>query len=180
MITPGIAKSGVAIEKQQKWAVEGLRACAEHALEIGVTACIENLDDPNGRPLSGHGWQCFDICAQVDSPGLQLIFDCGAPLFVGEDPLEALRAMEPYVVHVHLKNNRLLAAGEQAERYREADSGNRYSGTVLDSGDVRVDQIVAELRQSEYPGYFLIEYQGMDDPREACRHNVEYLRGLLR
>src|SRR5437899_11210248 len=91
MVTPAVVKSEVALEEQRKWLIDGLRACAEHGQSAGVTVCIENLDDPPGRPLMGQGYQCRDICAAVDCSGLRLIYDCGAPLFVDADSLETLR-----------------------------------------------------------------------------------------
>ena len=178
MITPGEVKPGVPLSEQRKWMINGLRACAEHALNIGVTACIENLDYPPCRLLTGRGSQCRDICAEVDSPGLRLIFDCGATLLVDEDAVETLRAMSPYVAHVHVKNSRLLAPEEHPQRFLVSDAGHRYMGTVLDGGAARIDLVLEELKRRNYAGFLLVEYQGEDDPRPACQHNVDYLRTL--
>ena len=179
MITPGEVKGGVPLDEQRKWMIDGLRKCAEHALSLGVTACIENLDYPPCRPLTGRGSQCHDICAAVDSPGLRLIFDCGATLLVDEDPVETFRAMAPYVAHVHVKNSRVLAPVEHPQRFLVSEAGIRYMGSVLDVGALKIDRVVEELGRNEYPGFLLIEYQGEDDPRPACRQNVDFLRGLL-
>ncbi len=179
MLTPCVVKPDIPPAEQRKWMIDGLRACAEYASSIGVTACIENLDYPPGRPLTGSGRQCHDICAEVDSPGLRLIYDSGAPLFVDEDSLIALHAMRPFVAHVHLKNSRLVAPSEKIDRYLDSDDGRRYTGVTLDAGAVNIPAVVSELQKSGYEGYYMIEYQGMDDPRVAARHNVEYLRALL-
>jgi len=180
MITPGMAKPGVSLAEQESWMVEGLRRCAEHAANVGVIACIENLDYPPGRPLSGTPAQCRRICSRVDSPGLRLIYDCGATLFVDTPALEALETMRPATVHVHLKNSRPVREGEHPQRFLDSDAGIRYTGCFLNEGAVDIRAVVTKLAKDQYQGYLLIEYQGELDPRSASETNVLYLRELLR
>ena len=179
MIIPGWVKENASLQEQHKWLVEGLRECASHAKSLGVTLAIENLDDDWGRSLMGRGSQCREICAQVDSPAFRLIYDIAATTFVDENPQNALLEVGPYLAHVHLRNNRALAPGEQAERYKDSVSGQRYIDTVLDGGEVELRPILAELNRMRYAGHLMIEYQGEDDPRTAVQHNVTYLRGLM-
>ena len=179
MIVPAFAKDAVPLAEQRGWLVEGLRQCAEHAMSIGVTLVTENFDDPPARRLMSRGSDCREICARVDSPAYRLIYDCGAPQLIGADPLDTLLQMAPFIVHVHLKNNRRIAPGEEAERYYESDSGQRYAGTVLDGGHLNLRRIMVELNRMQYEGYLLIEYQGVEDPRIALQHNVEYVRRLM-
>jgi sugar phosphate isomerase/epimerase len=115
----------------------------------------------------------------VDSPGLRLIYDCGATLFADTSALDALRSMQPYMVHVHVKNSRRVGEHERPDRYLDADSGIRYTGTLLSEGEIDIAAVIRELRKVGYDGYILIEYQGMDDPREASAQNVRHLRALL-
>ena len=179
MIVPAWVKESVPLQEQRSWLVQGLRECARHAQSLGLTLAIENLDDAPGRPLIGRGSQCRKVCAEVDSPAFRLIYDTGATQFVEENPLDALLQMAPYVTYVHVKNNRALKPGEQAERRFDSDSGRGYTGTVLDRGEVNLRPIFAELNRMRYEGYVLIEYQGEDDPRMAMKHNVAYLRQLM-
>ena len=179
MIVPAVAKDEWSLAQQRAWLVEGLRVCAERAESVGVTLIAENVDHPPSRPLMGRGADCRAICAQVDSPGFRLIYDCAASLFVDEDLLETLQAMAPHVVHVHVKNSRPLAIGEQRGRYLDADNGRRYTGTDLDGGVIELPPILAELDHLGYDGYMLLEYQGEDDPRAALPRNIAYLRQLL-
>jgi len=137
------------VNRLQGWMVEGLRTCAEHAQSVGVMLCMENYDLPQGRPLTGRGAQCREICRQVDHPAFRLVFDSGAPLFVEEDSLATLREMIPYVAHVHLKNSRLLAPLEVTQRQLNSVGGRRFTGTLLDAGEIAVEPIVAELRRME-------------------------------
>jgi sugar phosphate isomerase/epimerase len=179
-VVPAFFKPGVPIEKQRQWLVEGLRLLAAHAQSIGVTIICENCDDAEVRPLMGRAADCRDICAEVDSPALRLIYDAGATIRMQEDPIETLRIMGDYVGHVHVKNNRELLSGETVERVLDSDSGRRYAGTVLDGGTIDLMTVFRELHRTGYEGYINIEYQGEDDPRDAVKHNLEYLRELER
>jgi len=179
MLVAATRPSSAPLTRQRGWLVEALRACAEHAQGVGVTVLAENIDFPPLRPLMGRGVDCRDLCAAVASPAFRLIYDACATLFVDEDPLETLRAMTPYVAHIHLKNCRRLAAGESTARDLAAVSGQRYAGTGLDSGVINIPSIVQELRRQNYDGYMLFEYQGEADPRVALPHSLAYLRDVL-
>ena len=87
--------------------------------------------------------------------------------------------MAPYVDHVHLKNSRMLTPGEDCQRQLETISGKAYTGTLLVEGSINLLPILAELKRLNYEGYFLIEYQGEEDPRTAAHHNVKALAQLL-
>ena len=176
---PGIFRGERPLEQQRGWLIEGIHECAERARSGGITLLSENIDYPPVRPFMGKGADCAKICAEVDSAGFRLIYDVCAPLFVEEDSLETLRVMAPYIAHVHLKNSRPLAPGENRQRKLETQSGKMYTGTLLTEGSVNLLPILAELKQLNYDGYFLIEYQGEEDPRTAVTHNIEVLTQLL-
>ena len=72
--------------------------------------------------------------------------------------------MAPWLVHVHLKNGRLLQPDEVSARALDSEGGRRYTGTTLDAGVIDVEAVLAELKHLGYDGYFLIEYQGEEDP----------------
>ena len=179
MIVPADLKEGVPHDEQRKWVVEGLHRCAEHAQSVGVMLLSENCDYPPLRPIMGRGADCHDFCKAVDSPAYRLIYDCCAPLFVEEDSLITLEAMKPFMVHVHIKNSRLLEPGEQPERYLDSVSGKRYTGTFLDRGAVDIPAVLTELKKLNYQGYISIEYQGEEDPCESLRYNIQYTNELL-
>jgi len=179
MLVAAIQPSEAPLAQQRGWLVDGLRACAEHAQSVGVTVVCENIDFPPLRPLMGRGVDCRDLCAEVASPAFRLIYDACATVFVNEDPLVTLRVMAPYIAHVHLKNCRPLAPGETSLRALVAANGQQYVGTDLDAGVLHWDTIVKELRQLNYTGQVLFEYQGEADPRVAVPHNLAYIRKLF-
>ena len=176
MLFPGCVKEGVPTGELKKHMIEALAACAAHAESIGVTVGFENIDYEPWRPLHGTSAQCRQIIEQVDSPALRFILDACAALFVDEHPVEMLKALAPYLVHVHLKNSRPVMPGEKVQRTRATVSGVTLTGTVLDGGLVEIPAVLDELKEIGYDGYLMIEYQGEVDPRPALKYNLEYLR----
>ena len=83
------------------------------------------------------------------------------------------------MTHVHIKNSRKVKSDEQVERYLDSNGGMRYTGVVLDQGVVDIPAVLAELDKVGYEGYVSVEYQGMDEPCEALRYNLEYTDKLL-
>jgi hydroxypyruvate isomerase len=181
MIVPGTAKTDVPLAQQTAWMVEGLFPVAAKAQSMGLLLLAENCDYGPIRPLMGRGSQCRDICAQVDSPAFRLIYDAGCALCGEENTLDTLHVMAPFLVHVHLKNNREMAPGETADRYNESISGKKhYIGATLDGGELDLQPVLAELDRIGYKGELLIEYQGMEDARQVVPHNIEYLKRVMR
>jgi len=180
MVFPGEVKAGIEVRQLREWVVEGLRKCADHAKKNGLIVAFENIDYPPWRPIHGTAEQCVEICEAVNSPSLRLICDVCAALFVEQDPIALLRSMSPYVVHVHLKNSRDVKLGEKAIRTRASIAGRLLTGTVLDGGLVPIAGVLDELKQMNYKGSLLIEYQGENDPRIALAYNVEYLKRQMK
>ena len=179
MIVPGVVKKGPALGEQRQWIVDGLRQCTDHAASLGVTMVAENIDYPPTSPLMGNPVDCCDICEAIDSPAFRLIFDPGAALFVGEDPLSTLNLMAPHISHVHIKNIRAVRPDEPRERFFTAEDGTRYTGTDLETGLIKISPIFSKLNEIDYNGYLSIEYQGEEDPRIALPRNLKYFRDVL-
>ena len=177
MVVPAVFKPEISVSDQTGGMIEGLRKLAEHAQSVGVQLLAENIDYPPIRPLMGKGTQCRDICAAVDSPAFRLIYDAGCSLAVNEDTLETLHVMAPYLAHVHLKNSRLLKAGEQAERILTSDQNQVFVSTPLNKGLISMDAVLTELDNIGYEGLLLLEYQG-EDPLSVLPMDVYYLRGF--
>jgi sugar phosphate isomerase/epimerase len=57
--------------------------------------------------------------------------------------------------------------------------GQLYLGEVLGKGVLNLAAAVTRLRQLGYNEWISVEYEGVDEPHEAARHGVDYLRSLL-
>ncbi len=180
MIVPGVAKREHSLNEQLEWMIEGLSRSAEHAGAAGLTLVSENIDYAPTRPLMGQSSQCRTICSRVDSPHYRLIFDPAPTVFAGEDPLQALHEMMPFLAHVHLKNVLPVNDGEQWHRTQEDHQRRQYRGVNLSEGIIDLPAVLKKLQQQNYQGKFLIEYQGEEDPRDALKKNLVEAQALLK
>jgi sugar phosphate isomerase/epimerase len=88
---------------------------------------------------------CRDILARVDRSNIRLNFDPINFERVGVGALDALRVLQPFIAHVHLKG---LAGG-----------GLSAFGT----GDVDLTPVLRQLLGNGYRGDFTVEYEGPGD-----------------
>lgn len=84
-----------------EWTVRDLSAIAPMAADLGVMVVLENHEDFTGPVLA-------EILGEVDHPSVRALYDYGNSQMVGEDPLDALAAMAPYIARVHAKDHVLL------------------------------------------------------------------------
>jgi sugar phosphate isomerase/epimerase len=81
--------------------IADLRAIAGHAADRGIVVVLENHEDFTGPVLA-------EILSAVDHPNVRALYDYGNSQMVGEDPLDALSAMAPFIARVHAKDHVLL------------------------------------------------------------------------
>ena len=68
------------------------------AADHGINVLVENHEDFDGPTLAR-------IMEAVDHPNIGLLYDYGNSQMVGEDPLDCLEAMAPWIRNVHLKDH---------------------------------------------------------------------------
>jgi len=78
-----------------------LQQIAPLAEELGIRIGVENHQDATSADLI---W----LCETVGSPNVGIVLDTGNPLAVAEDPVEFAQRILPYLVHVHLKDYRMV------------------------------------------------------------------------
>ena len=89
------------LAEQMDWTVRDLRAIAPEAEQLGITIVFENHEDFQGAVIS-------NILAKVNHPRIKALYDYGNSQMVGEDPMHALRAMQPHIDAVHVKDHVIL------------------------------------------------------------------------
>ncbi len=141
--------------------VAGLRRLCSMAAERGVELALETHD--------GHLHDTTDstlrLIRQVGMPNLGVNLDI-CNLFVrGEDPVAALKRLEPYLRILHLKNSR-------------CEAGRWQSGMPLGEGAMDYGTFLSALARSHYGGYVSIEWFG-PNPDAAAVSELAYLRGEL-
>jgi sugar phosphate isomerase/epimerase len=84
----------------------------------------------------------------------------------GHDPVEAVAALGPHILHVHACDAvRDVARGQAIE-------------VELGRGTADLPDIVGHLETFSYRGYFTIERQNASDPAAEIGNAVAYLRSL--
>ena len=89
------------LAEQIEWTVRDLKAMAPEAEQLGITIVFENHEDFQGAVIS-------EILSKVNHPRIRALYDYGNSQMVGEDPMQALRAMQPYIDAVHVKDHVLV------------------------------------------------------------------------
>jgi sugar phosphate isomerase/epimerase len=130
---------------EREWRAEVVRRLRELcriAEANGIVLGHENCDG-----WAGQGPEATLSClAEVGSPALKLIFDTGNPVTYGQDPWAYYQAVREHVVHVHIK-----------DYTRDASAPGRYRAVLPGEGAGRVREIVGDLKQRGYEGWFSIE-----------------------
>jgi len=79
--------------------------------------------------------ELVEIIEAVDSERVNLLFDFANMVNAGEQPLDALKIMSPYIRHVHIKDVKI-----EPDR-----AGYKQIGVEQGTGDLPIMQILAEL-----------------------------------
>ena len=131
---------------ERAWAVEYLRAAAEHAAPYAITLAIEFLSRFE-MYLTTSAAETAALVREVDHPSCRMMYDTFQALIEETDPREALRACADVLVHVHL-----------------AESGRAAPG----AGQVDWHATFATLEEIGYDGWLVVESFGRANPDFAA------------
>lgn len=131
------------------WAIEGLRACTEHAAKKGVMLLLENHW---GLTTTAEGM--LKVLEGVDSSWLRAILDMGN-FYFEEDMYAAMEKVAPYVDIAHAKTY---------------PGGGAVLTVPIDYA--RVLQI---LYKAGFRGYLSIEMEGKENAETAVPKSIEML-----
>jgi sugar phosphate isomerase/epimerase len=170
----GSPKPGVDYEHFKSWLLESLGECVEYAGENNINLAMEN----HGL-LSGKSAQVLEIIRAVNSPFFGATADLGNFLLVDEDPLQAVKALAPHVLHVHCKDMMLVEPNDSGPAWTSL-AGKRYRGTILGRGAVGISRALEFLRSANYRGCVSIEFEGEEETYAALKESEEYVSRSLR
>jgi sugar phosphate isomerase/epimerase len=132
--------------------IEGIDTCLEHAAEKGVVLALENHGGITATPE-----QMLRIVHGVKaSPWFGVNFDSGN--FRTADPYGDLAKISPFATNAQIKVS--MHPGDKRER---AD----------------FKRILGILRDADYRGYIVLEYEESEDPLTAIPPLLDELRALL-
>lgn len=169
----GDLSGNLSYEDGHEWIIDSLKTCAEVAEKEAVYLAIEN----HGL-LAGKSEQVKDVIAQVGSPYVKSTFDTGNFLLVHEKPTTAFENLKEEIVHVHFKDFREKEPTEDVKSFKSLE-GVAFVGVIPGDGAVDLAYIVKGLKDIDYDGWLSIEYEGLEDSKEATFEAVKRLKQLI-
>ncbi|MBC8355359.1 MAG: sugar phosphate isomerase/epimerase [Planctomycetes bacterium] len=145
----GHAQKDTTPEQSHKLMVEGLEECCEYAGQHGVHLALENHGGPTSTAEGLLG-----LVNDVKSPWFGVNLDTGN--FHTDDPYGDLAKVAAYALNVQVK---VVTSGPDKQRQPT---------------DFKL--IAGILRDADYRGYVVLEYEEDEDPREACPSFIAQLR----
>lgn len=137
-------------EASHKLMVQGLEECCDYAGQHGVHLALENHGGPTATPEG-----LLALVNDVQSPWFGVNLDTGN--FHTEDPYGDLAKVAAFAINVQVK---VVTSGSNKQGKQPTD----------------FKRIAKILRDVEYRGYVVLEYEEDEDPREACPSFVAQLR----
>lgn len=159
---------GTAPEQAIAGAVECLRPLAERGHELGVAVALETHD------AFARSEAVAAVLRETPGSGAGALWDILHPYRMGEAPDETLERLRPRLLHVHIKDGRRPAGGNDTN----------WELTALGEGDVPVRDILAALRRSGYDGWLAVEWEKkwhmeLAEPEVALPQHATLLREYL-
>ena len=107
-------------------------------------------------------------------------------IMMGENPINAVRNLGPYIVHTHAKDGVCIwvdakggrhvhALGDALDPFRKYEEDERPLG----EGDVPFPSYLAALEEAGYRGFLTIEREVGAEPVQDIAHAVRMLRSML-
>lgn len=154
------------------------KIAVKEAAKYGLRVCFETAEK-----------DVFGLCSSADckqlldqTPGLGLVFNTANTIACGEDPKDAHDALKNYIVHVHLKDIKLVESDQRSPAQPLAKDGRIMQDVVLGTGIVPVREIYESMKKAGYPGRFGICYSHADGKPYTLSQNsanlLQYLRWL--
>jgi sugar phosphate isomerase/epimerase len=173
----GDVAEGMTFEDAREWIIEGLTEASLYAAEHHKKLALEN----HGK-LAGRGDQVRQIIEDVRTrSGTDVLGanpDTGNFLLVNQASHEGVAQVAGLANMVHFKDFSPEPPEHSGFAY-EALNGERYLGTAVGEGVVRLDLCVASLREAGFDGWLSIEFEGEEDPATAVPRCVQNARKVL-
>ncbi len=151
--------SGFTREQVQDAMVRRMAPVAAYAREQGLIPVIE--DTPQ---LDLHLCSTEDLTEVMGLiPGMDMVYDSGNMLLVGEDPVTYFKTFQDQISHIHLKDMRVAKSLDR--RPDRALDGTYYETAPSGRGVVDFDVLLSEIKSSGYEGNLTVEFaveQGED------------------
>lgn len=162
-------------EKNLHLMVEGSRQIADYAAQFGITTTIEN----HGQCVQ-HSDRVQRVVLEVNRPNFKTTLDVGNFLCVDEDPIVGVKKNLPYASLIHFKDFYIRPYHEHpgGGKWFTSANGNYLRGSIVGQGDIPIRQIVKLIKDSGYDGNITLEFEGMEECKDASKIGLDNLRRL--
>ena len=158
--------------------VEATARVSAYAKTRGVKTLLEN----HGLFVNGSD-RVQRVLDGVGADNYGLLLDTGNIACVDEDPLAFTRLLAPRADMVHLKDFYVRPGnpGGTAPQYPDGNGfltrGGRWlRGAILGQGDLDIPGTIRALKQAGYQGDVAIEFEGMEEARQASAISIANAR----
>ncbi|WP_130858712.1 sugar phosphate isomerase/epimerase family protein [Gracilibacillus phocaeensis] len=155
--------------------VKACQLIADYAKQYDIVTSIEN-----------HGFylQASDrinlIIAKVNRPNFGHTLDTGNFVCVDEDPAVAVPKCLGNTTMLHAKDFyvRSATAPNPGEGWFGSAGGNYLRGAITGHGDLPLAQILKQVKDHGYDGYISIEFEGMEECKQASAISFKNIKQL--
>jgi sugar phosphate isomerase/epimerase len=148
-IFAGKEQPGSSADQLHKLVVEGIEECCEYAGQHGVKLALENHGGPTSTAEG-----LLALVRDVKSPHFGVNLDTGN--FHSGRAYEELAQAAPYAINVQVK---VVVSGPDGKK-EPTDFA----------------RLASILKEANYQGYIVLEYEEADDPREECPKYMQQIR----
>lgn len=152
-IFSGSTPKGHAEEEARRWCIECIEQCCEYSGQRGVFLALENH---GGLSATADG--LLAVVREVRSPWFGVNLDTGN--FHSADPYAELAKLAPYAITVQVKTE-----------VQPAGSSTKQPADLA--------RLIALLRDVDYRGYVVLEYEAAEDATRAVPRYIDELRKLI-
>ncbi len=185
MPIPGFFEQQGGSGDERKRMIDGMRNFTERAGKQGTTVSIEDFDNELSPIATIEGMSSFADAI----PDLKITLDTGNFFFSDQNVLKAEEHFTNRIVHVHLKDRKVIPADilgsmSEKERKKQGDSLDTVSGVpmfpcAVGDGCIPMEEVLRRLRERSYQGYLSIEHFGAPSYYEAIRRSAEWLNARI-
>lgn len=116
----------------------------------------------------------------VNHPSFGLTMDMGNFLCVNEEPVQEVRRLVSYAVHVHVKDFHVKPKKQApASGWFATPTAIALRGAIVGYGEIDVPAQLRILARAGYQGYLSLEFEGIEEPIEAVEMVLVFLRQHL-
>jgi sugar phosphate isomerase/epimerase len=168
-------KSPKTFDGAVKIVVPAIREVADYAQTKGVRSSLEN-----------HGFYMQEsrrvekLIKAVKHPNYGLTLDMGNFLCVNENPVNAVKRLAKYAQMAHVKDFHVRPKSTVPPTgWFNTPTSIALRGAIVGHGVIDVPKQIELLKRAGYDGFLSLEFEGMEEPLNAVRLGLEYLRTLV-